>query len=266
MKIKNKKLPYLPLWVAEYVEGTAEMTCQELGAYQRLLNHSWTHGGIKKDDWQICLILREKPEVWDKIKGVVLDKFYEENGLLFNEKLEAVRIKSQELSKRQSDRAKKRWSKDKKDATGYATADATGYAGIDAGIDAGKHTNLNPIPYTLKHKTKNTHTHTKNSESACADNSFDDSKYSMLGEKSRDLIKMFHGALDPDTVLELSNIYKEPFSDDLFLKKLALKIDEADKPKSYVIACCDKYGTWNPTEKKKKQEDSWAGLTLDDLA
>jgi len=250
---KSTKLPYLPLWVAEYVEGTAEMTCQELGAYQRLLNHSWTHGGIKNDDWQICLILREKPEVWDKINGVVLGKFYEENGLLFNEKLEAVRIKSQELSKRQSDRAKKRWSKDKKNATADATAYATGYAGIDAGIDAGKHTNLNPIPYTLNLKPKNLFLSEESLKPL-------EGKFSKknLGIFSRfDFVEN----LKPDDFSNIIKNYPKAWADEKWIAEMVVRTYGERNCKNMIMTYSKNYEKYNDS-KPSQGGDYWNGAEI----
>jgi len=250
---KLKKLPYLPLWVAEYVEGTMPMTCQELGAYQRLLNHSWTHGGIKNNDWDICFIIREKPEVWESIKDVVLDKFYEKGGLLYNEKLEGQRIKSENFSKAQSARVKKRWDKAKKDTAVDAVVDTVVDTVAYTGIDTEKHTNLNPKPYTLNLKTKNLFLSEESLKPL-------EGKFSKknLGIFSRfDFVEN----LKPDDFSNIIKNYPKAWADEKWIAEMVVRTYGERNCKNMIMTYSKNYEKYNDS-KPSQGGDYWNGAEI----
>lgn len=96
------KFPAFLLWVAEFVEGTCDMTADDVGAYTRLLCHSWTRGGLPNDPARLARVagVDVSPEV--------LAKFYLDpvDGLLKNKRQEEERQIQIERSERQSQKGK----------------------------------------------------------------------------------------------------------------------------------------------------------------
>jgi len=84
-------LPYIPLYTSEFIADTQGLTDEEVGAYTRVLLYSWNDGDKEPVELSRALRLLDNPnEVWP-----VLSRFFvEENGRIYNNRLEKERKKS----------------------------------------------------------------------------------------------------------------------------------------------------------------------------
>jgi len=67
------KTPFMPLWVADFINKTTDLDARETGAYLMLIMALWTHGGTLPNDarklQRIARCGREWPRVWAAIEG-----------------------------------------------------------------------------------------------------------------------------------------------------------------------------------------------------
>ena len=69
-------LPFMPLYVGDYLADTAHLTTEQHGAYLLLLMAYWRHGGpLPADDRKLARIVKMDPRKWAKHKDAVLDFF-----------------------------------------------------------------------------------------------------------------------------------------------------------------------------------------------
>lgn len=64
-----RRTPWMPLYCDDMIASTQDMSCEELGAYLRLLCHLWTRGPLPLDETVICRIAATKKSVWRRISG-----------------------------------------------------------------------------------------------------------------------------------------------------------------------------------------------------
>ena len=107
MKNDKQRLFSFPLYASDFLVSTGLMSAAEVGAYMRLLCHSWLDDGLPND-----------PKLLSKMAGIsakklskVLEKFYEENGKLRQHRQEEVRTQVVKLSATRRNAANSRWSK-----------------------------------------------------------------------------------------------------------------------------------------------------------
>lgn len=110
-------LPYLPLWVADFMSDTQHLDCRETGAYLLLLFAAWRSptGGLPDDDRQLARLARCSLREWIKTKGPVMAFWHRaEDGQWHQKRLDEER----ELANAKSDKARgsasARWLKDNK--------------------------------------------------------------------------------------------------------------------------------------------------------
>lgn len=65
----------MPLYIADYLAGTAHLTTAEHGAYLLLIMHYWTKGGLPADDDTIRRITRMSNRQWAQSKEVLRSLF-----------------------------------------------------------------------------------------------------------------------------------------------------------------------------------------------
>jgi uncharacterized protein YdaU (DUF1376 family) len=69
-------LPYMPLFVADYLADTAHLTTIQHGAYMMLIMNYWQRGGpLPNDDSRLARIVGLSVRNWQQIKGPVLEFF-----------------------------------------------------------------------------------------------------------------------------------------------------------------------------------------------
>ena len=97
-------LPYMPLYVADYMADAAHLTTLQHGAYLLMLMNYWQRGKpLPNDDVQLSRIARLGRKEWNSNKAELRSFFYEEENLLKHRRVEAelanVRAKSLKCKK-----------------------------------------------------------------------------------------------------------------------------------------------------------------------
>lgn len=63
------RTPWMPLYCDDLSASTADMSCEQLGAYVRLLCYLWTRGPLPIDETVICRVAACKKSVWRAISA-----------------------------------------------------------------------------------------------------------------------------------------------------------------------------------------------------
>lgn len=75
-RIGMAALPYMPLYVADYLADAAHLTALEHGAYLLLIMNYWQRGGaLPDDDVRLARIARMGPREWSRIRGTISEFF-----------------------------------------------------------------------------------------------------------------------------------------------------------------------------------------------
>ncbi len=92
-------LPYMPLYVADYLADTSHLTALEHGAYLILIMNYWQRGKpLPADDAKLRIIARIDEDQWATVWGSLRDFFVEADGVIHHARIDAelekVRSKS----------------------------------------------------------------------------------------------------------------------------------------------------------------------------
>ncbi len=106
-------IPYMQLYMADFLADTAHLDGLESGAYLLLMVNYYQRGkAIPNNDKRLAMIAKVTPEQWQQIKPTILEFFEEQDGLLYNyrieSELEKVREKSVKASNAGKESAKRR--------------------------------------------------------------------------------------------------------------------------------------------------------------
>lgn len=83
-------LPYMPLYVADYLADTAHLSALENGAYLMLIMNYWQRGNpLPSGDAQLARIARLTPEEWQAVRPALAEFFTEENGQWQHSRIDA---------------------------------------------------------------------------------------------------------------------------------------------------------------------------------
>lgn len=111
------RVPYFPFYPADF-EGDDKveaMTTEEVGAYTLLLCKAWFQkppGTLPRDDALLARWARVNPRKWLKMKGRVMAPFHTgTNGKFHQKRMKKEWKKIQEISRKQSQIARKRWGR-----------------------------------------------------------------------------------------------------------------------------------------------------------
>lgn len=83
-------LPYMPLFVADYLADTAHLSAAQHGVYMLLLMNYWQRGGpLPDDDRRLASIARVGPREWARMKGVISEFFTVADGAWSHSRVQA---------------------------------------------------------------------------------------------------------------------------------------------------------------------------------
>lgn len=119
-------IPFMPLYVADYMSDAAHLTTVEHGAYMLLLMTYWQRGeALPADDKKLARICRLEPRSWLKIKPTISEFFEVIDGKYLHGRVEreltSVRDKSLKNRKGGLARAKQMLSQRSANAQPYIT-------------------------------------------------------------------------------------------------------------------------------------------------
>lgn len=99
-----KRTPWMPFYCDDFISSTADMSCEEIGAYVRLLCYLWTRGPLPVDDRVICRIGGCRLQIWRSIRTRFSVTTREDGSPgLSQTRLEAERFKRQALASERSE-------------------------------------------------------------------------------------------------------------------------------------------------------------------
>ena len=106
-----KKPPYMPLFVADYIKDTLELSTEEHGAYLLLLMHAWTQPdcGLTTDNRKLARIIGISSQKWARMKGDILGLWTLDGDRWYQERLYQERVRAEERSEMASKAASERW-------------------------------------------------------------------------------------------------------------------------------------------------------------
>jgi len=109
------KVNFFSLHIGDFLGGTMGLDAQELGAYTSLLIAHYQSGaaGLLDDDTMLARMGRVTPKIWRSIKTRVMEKFDLADGRWTHSRVLEELEKMSEISAANSDKANKRWGKDK---------------------------------------------------------------------------------------------------------------------------------------------------------
>lgn len=67
--------PWMPLYVADYLQDTAHLSAQEHGAYLLLIMHYWANGCLPSEDKRLARIARLSESEWHEAKPTIAEFF-----------------------------------------------------------------------------------------------------------------------------------------------------------------------------------------------
>lgn len=87
----SAKAPAFQFYAKDFLEGTAAFSNAEVGAYLRLLLHSWDAGPLPTDEMRLARLAKESRAEFRKLWIVISVKWKREGDGLINVRLESVR-------------------------------------------------------------------------------------------------------------------------------------------------------------------------------
>lgn len=104
------RLPYMPLYINDYLGDTDHLSAEEHGAYLLLLMAMWRHGGsVPNDDADLARITRTGKR-WPKIKER-LRPLLMLTDVITQKRLQTEQLRVRNKSAKQSQNAQARWNK-----------------------------------------------------------------------------------------------------------------------------------------------------------
>lgn len=92
-------LPYMPLYVADYLADTAHLTALEHGVYLLLIMNYWQRGkALPSDDERLARIARVSVSEWKQVRPALAEFFAHEDGAWVHDRIEYELSRVQEKS------------------------------------------------------------------------------------------------------------------------------------------------------------------------
>lgn len=105
-------IPYMPLYIADYLVDTVHLTTLEHGAYLLLIMHYWQTGKpLPNDDEFLMKIVRIHGNSWRKVKENILNMFVMHGNFLYHKRIEIELAKYRAKSDAARAAINSRWSK-----------------------------------------------------------------------------------------------------------------------------------------------------------
>jgi uncharacterized protein YdaU (DUF1376 family) len=101
-------LPYMPLFVADYLADTAHLTTQQHGAYMLLIMNYWQRGGpLPDDDVRLAKIARVGPREWTRMRDTISEFFSIADGQWLHSRIttELARVEAKSLKSKRAAQA-----------------------------------------------------------------------------------------------------------------------------------------------------------------
>jgi uncharacterized protein YdaU (DUF1376 family) len=101
-------LPYMPLFVADYLADTAHLTALQHGAYMMLIMNYWQRGGpLPDDDARLARIARVGPREWSRMRSVISEFFSIADGTWSHSRIttELARVEAKSLKSKKAAQA-----------------------------------------------------------------------------------------------------------------------------------------------------------------
>lgn len=117
------EFPALPMWTDAYLADCDHLTDAEHGRYFLMLQHMWRapNRRLPNDDvWLARKFRRTVEEVQSQLRPLIAEFFKTDGNWLFHKRLEREWERLSEQSRKQSERAKSRWDKEKSSSRGNA--------------------------------------------------------------------------------------------------------------------------------------------------
>jgi len=103
-------LPYIQLYVADYLADTAHLTTEQSGAYLLLIFNYWQRGqALSNANERLASICRLSADAWEKAKPVLSEFFDIEGDTWYHPRIEADLVAVAEKSRKASDSSKRRF-------------------------------------------------------------------------------------------------------------------------------------------------------------
>lgn len=101
-------LPYMPLFVADYLADTAHLTTQQHGAYLLLIMNYWQRGApLPDDDARLAKIARVGPREWSRMRDTISEFFSIADGTWLHSRIasELARVSDKSLKSKKAAQA-----------------------------------------------------------------------------------------------------------------------------------------------------------------
>ena len=121
-------IPYMKLWVGDYLGDTAALSIEQSGAYLHLLMAMWSNDGwLPNDPKKLARVCRMSSSRWKRVVAPALDRFFikvelAEGSIIQNKRLnEELQIARKNRAEKQN-AANAKWLKNKKPNGAAASA------------------------------------------------------------------------------------------------------------------------------------------------
>jgi uncharacterized protein YdaU (DUF1376 family) len=88
MKREIKLDAWMPLYVGDWDAGTRHLTCEQDGAYGRLVRWYWCNGPLPDDGKVLAQIVGMSPHKWRANEKILCGFFSKKDGKLFHDRVE----------------------------------------------------------------------------------------------------------------------------------------------------------------------------------
>ncbi len=152
--MNERNLPMMPIWPHDFLAATAHWSCAERGAYAVLLMYEWILDGLPVNPGELAQLCNLPAEEFVHAWFRIGPKFHAEDGVLRNDKLEAVRenaIKKRDAHVKGANvvNAQRRAKRNAKRATDETLSDALSTTPLSLSLSLSSEEKKPPTPLAL---------------------------------------------------------------------------------------------------------------------